>query len=91
MNLKDWKVKATDSDCVQVNISETADIKDTMLTLFDENRIPLVKMKVESREIYLCCHVERPMFIQVGDSVQYVDGSGYAAFSEKKYKGEFDN
>ncbi len=90
MKLSDWKVNTVDNDCVKVNINEDVSINDTMLTLFNENRIPIVKMKVESREVYLCCHAERPMFIQVGDSVRYVDGSGYEAY-EKIFKPKFDN
>lgn len=91
MKLSDWNVESLDHDCVKVTIKQDVSIDDTTLTLFNENRIPLVKMKVDSREIHLCCHVERPMFIQVGDSVKYVNGSGYEAYEEKKYRQEFDN
>jgi hypothetical protein len=76
MELHDWDVKTEGDSCVHITINEDIDIKDMDLVLLSETRTPIIKMKVSSRDIFLCCHIEKPMFAQIGHSVKYVSGSG---------------
>jgi hypothetical protein len=76
MELHDWDVQAEGDECVHIIIGEEIDINDMDLVLLSETRTPIIKMKVNSREIFLCCHTEKPMFVQIGHSVKYVTGSG---------------
>jgi hypothetical protein len=75
---KDWTV-FIDSEsemCVHVHITDELDISNLEFSLIDEERKVMVKTKVTSREIYLCCNIKKPTFAQLGDCVKYVDGSG---------------
>lgn len=76
MQQKDWDVQAEGDECVHISISEEVALTDEDLVLLSETRTPIVKMKVNTREIFLCCHTEKPMFVQIGHSVKYVTGSG---------------
>lgn len=76
MQQKDWDVQAEGDECVHISISEEVALIDEDLVLLSETRTPIVKMKVNTREIFLCCHTEKPMFVQIGHSVKYVTGSG---------------
>lgn len=49
-------------------------------SLIDEERKVMVKTKVTSREIYICCNIKKPTFAQLGDCVKYVDGSGFETY-----------
>jgi hypothetical protein len=81
--LKDWKV-STDDEWVNIKINDSIDLFDLEFTLIDAERKPLIKMKVTSREISLKYHSDQPIFAQLGDSVQYVDGSGDAYYALNK-------
>lgn len=76
MELHDWDVKTKGDSCVHITINEDVDIKEMELVLLSETRAPIIKMKVSSRDIFLCWHIEKPMFVQIGHSVKYVSGSG---------------
>ena len=76
MTLKDWDVQIQENDCLHITINEDVDLKDMDLVLLNETRTPILKMKINSRDIVLCCHTENPVFAQIGHSVKYVLGSG---------------
>jgi hypothetical protein len=76
MKLHDWDVYTEGDDCVHITIKEDVELEDVDLVLLSETRTPIIKMKLNSRVIFLCCHVEKPMFVQIGHSVRYVSGSG---------------
>jgi hypothetical protein len=76
MHSKDWDVHAEGDECVHISISEDVALTDEDLILLSDTRTPIVRMKVNTREIFLCCHTEKPMFVQIGHSVKYVTGSG---------------
>jgi hypothetical protein len=40
-------------------------------------------MKVESHELYMCVSLATTEFVRLGDSVKYVDGSGYETYKLK--------
>jgi hypothetical protein len=77
---KEWYVVAESDECVLVTISDDVDLEGLELTLISDVRIPIVKLKVNSREIHICSHTEKPMFAQLGNSVKYVKGSGKAMY-----------
>lgn len=62
--------------CVHIHIVESLDITNLELLILDEDRKPIVRMKVMDREIYFCMMIGNPMFAQLGDCIRYVDGSG---------------
>ena len=76
MEQKDWDVQIQENDCLHITINEDIDLKDLDLVLLNETRTPILKMKINSRDIVLCCHTENPVFAQIGHSVKYVLGSG---------------
>jgi hypothetical protein len=78
---KEWQVVAESDECVLVTINEDVDIENLELTLISDIRIPIVKLKVNSREIHICSHTEKPMFAQLGNSVKYVKGSGKSMYN----------
>ncbi len=71
-----WNVVADGDECVIVNINNDVELDVLELVLISDVRQPILRMKVSTREIYLCSHTEKPMFCQLGDSVKYVKGSG---------------
>ena len=71
-----WSVTADTEQCVHIIIEDSVDITDLELTLISDVRIPILKMKVNSRDIHICTHTEKPMFAQLGNSVKYITGSG---------------
>ncbi len=73
---KEWQVVAENDECVLVTINDDVDIENLELTLINDVRTPILKLKVNSREIHICSHTEKPMFAQLGNSVKYVKGSG---------------
>lgn len=77
---KEWHVVAESDECVLVTIADDVDLEGLELTLISDVRIPIVKLKVNSREIHICSHTEKPMFAQLGNSVKYVKGSGKAMY-----------
>ena len=77
MKNENWSVTAETEHCVHVTIDESVDLANLELTLISDVRIPIVKVKVESRDIKICSQTEKPMFAQLGDSVKYVKNSGY--------------
>lgn len=79
---KDWSVivDSTTEMCVHAHIQDDVDISNLEFSLIDDERKPLVKMKVTCREIYLCCNIKKPTFAQLGDCVKYVDGTGYETY-----------
>jgi hypothetical protein len=76
MKQQDWCVQAEGDECVHITINDDVLLTDMDLVLLSETRTPIIKMKVNTREIFLCCHTEKPMFVQIGHSVKYVTGSG---------------
>ena len=73
---------AESDECVLVQIGEDIDLTDLELTLISDTRTPIVKLKVNMREIHICSHTEKPMFAQLGNSVKYVSGSGKSMYSQ---------
>jgi hypothetical protein len=80
MSGKEWQVVAESDECVIVTINNDVDISNLELTLINDVRIPIVKLKVDSRKIHICSHTEKPMFAQLGNSVKYVTGSGKSMY-----------
>jgi hypothetical protein len=83
---KDWSINTETKDgqtCVHAHINESIDISGLEFSLLDEERKLIVRMKVNSHEIYFCTAIGEPMFAQLGDSVKYVDGSGADFYKEK--------
>ena len=80
----EWQVIAEDDECVLVTIDYDVSIDGLDLTLINDVRTPIVKLKVNTREIHICSHTEKPMFAQLGNSVKYVKGSGKSMY-EKIY------
>lgn len=78
----EWNVVAESDECVLVQIGEDIDLTDLELTLISDTRTPIVKLKVNMREIHICSHTEKPMFAQLGNSVKYVSGSGKSMYSQ---------
>jgi hypothetical protein len=78
---KEWEVFAESDECVLVTIGDDVDLEGLELTLISDVRIPIVKLKVNSREIHICSHTEKPMFAQLGNSVKYVKGSGKSMYN----------
>lgn len=77
---KEWQVVAESDECVLVTINDDVDIEGLELTLISDVRIPIIKIKINSREIHICSQTEKPMFAQIGNSVKYVKGSGKAMY-----------
>lgn len=77
---KEWEVVAESDQCVLVTIGEDVDIEGLELILISDVRIPIVKLKVNSRKIQICSHTQKPMFAQLGNSVKYVKGSGSSMY-----------
>jgi hypothetical protein len=73
---KGWSVSADTEHCVHILIDDNIDLEGLELTLINDVRIPILKMKINTREIHICSHTEKPMFAQIGNSVKYVEGSG---------------
>ncbi len=86
MKMQNWSAKAIDESCIAVDISEDVDISDVSFTVFNEYRSAIIKMKVSDRHFSVCAKNERPTFVQLGDSVRYVEGSGYEAYELIKAK-----
>jgi hypothetical protein len=78
----DWNVIAESDECVLVTINDDVDISNLELTLISDTRIPILKLKVTSREIHICSHTEKPMFAQLDNCVKYVTGSGKSMYTE---------
>jgi hypothetical protein len=68
--------------CVHVVINEDVSIEGLEFKLLDDERKVINSMKVNSREIYLCVSLAKPEFVQLGDSVKYVDGSGKEVYGK---------
>ena len=83
MLLQQWHVEAENEQCVLVTIEDGVDIENLEITLINEVRIPIIKVKVESREMHICSTTERPMFCQLDNSVKYVKGSGSKSYLVK--------
>jgi hypothetical protein len=86
MKLQSWSAKAIDDNCVDITISEDIDISDLSFSLFNETRSLIMKIKVTDRHFNVCSQNSRPTFVQLGDSVRYVEGSGYEAYEIKLAK-----
>lgn len=79
---KEWKVVAENDECVLVTIDDDVELDGLELTLISDVRTPILKLKVNSREIHICSHTEKPMFAQLGNSVKYVTGSGKSMYNQ---------
>lgn len=82
MLLEQWNVEAESDECVLVTINPDVELEGLELTLINDVRTPILKLKVNSREIHICSHTEKPMFCQLGNSVKYVKGSGSKSYQE---------
>ncbi len=80
MLFEQWHVEAENDECVLVTINPDVDLDGLELTLINDVRTPIVKLKVNTREIHICSHTEKPMFCQLGNSVKYVKGSGSKSY-----------
>jgi hypothetical protein len=80
MLLEQWNVEAESDECVLVTINPGVELEGLELTLINDVRTPILKLKVNSREIHICSHTEKPMFCQLGNSVKYVKGSGSKSY-----------
>lgn len=80
MLLEQWNVEAESDECVLVTINPDVELEGLELTLINDIRTPILKLKVNSREIHICSHTEKPMFCQLGNSVKYVKGSGSKSY-----------
>lgn len=80
MLLEQWNVEAESDECVLVTINPDVELEGLELTLINDVRTPILKLKVNSREIHICSHTEKPMFCQLGNSVKYVKGSGSKSY-----------
>ena len=58
MKQQDWCVQAEGDECVHITINDDVLLTDMDLVLLSETRTPIIKMKVNTREIFLCCHTE---------------------------------
>lgn len=76
----DWKVEAESDECVLVTINEDVSIEGLELTLISDTRTPILKIKLNTRELHICSHTEKPMFAQIGNCVKYVKGSGKSMY-----------
>lgn len=83
----DWSITNEEKDgqvCVHVHINDAIDLTNLEFLLKDEERKPIVKLNVNTREIYFCVSLARPIYAELvykgGDlgssSIKYVDGSG---------------
>jgi len=79
---KDWSVFVDRESemCVHAHLEDSVDISNLEFSLIDDERKVMVKTKVTSREIYICCNIKKPTFAQLGDCVKYVDGSGFETY-----------
>lgn len=76
MDSTKWDVNVNGKDSILITIDDNIDISNLSLTLINELRQPILKMEVDNREILLTTNIESPIFVQIGDSVKYVKGSG---------------
>lgn len=81
MLFEQWQVEAENDNCVLIKINDDVDITNLEVTLINDVRTPILKLKVESRELHICSATEKPMFCQLGNSVKYVKGSGTKSYS----------
>lgn len=87
LKFSSWTVKTETKDgetCVHAHISPEVNIENLDFTIMDENRIPILTMKVNNHEIYFCTSIGKPMFAKLGDCVRYVDGTGSEIYNEVK-------
>lgn len=78
-----WSVKVEsngEETCVHAHLNTDLDITDLSFSLLDDERKQIIKLKVNSHEIYFCTNIGKPIFAQLGDSVKYVDGSGVETY-----------
>lgn len=80
MLFEQWHVEAENDHCVLIKINDDVDIKELELTLINDVRTPILKVKVTTRELHICSETEKPMFCQLGNSVKYVKGSGSKSY-----------
>ena len=76
---KDWSVRAEENEhgtCVHVIINEDVNIDNVMFYMKDDERRIIANMKVTCREIYMCSSMAKPVFVELGNCVKYVNGSG---------------
>ena len=77
---KDWSLKTEENKdkgtCIHIIINEDVSIEGLVFKLLDEERKIIVETEVVDREICLCTSLSRPEFVQLGDSVKYVENSG---------------
>ena len=77
---KDWSLKTEENKdkgtCIHIIINEDVSIEGLVFKLLDEERKIITETQVVSRDICMCVSLSTPEFVQIGDSVKYVDGSG---------------
>ena len=83
IKITDWTAKVEGVDCIHVKINDNVNIDDIELTLISENRVPIFTVPINAREIFIKSEVDMPMFIQIGQSVHFVEGSGGDFYKDK--------
>lgn len=90
MQNKDWTLKVEEhkehGTCIHVIINDDVCIENLMFKLLDHERKLITVSKVTSREIYLCTSLAKPEFVELGDCVKYVTGSGKEFYKNIKVK-----
>jgi len=82
---QDWSVQSEIKDeqtCIHAHINDKLDIDKLEFTLLDEERKLIMRMKVNTREIYFCTAIGKPVFAQLGDCVKFVDGTGAEIYTK---------
>ena len=54
------------------------------LIILSDTRSSLIKMKINSHDIYICVCTDKPMFAQIGNSVKYIKNSGAEYYENEK-------
>jgi hypothetical protein len=76
LSLSLWEVNAITEECIELNIDESVDLTDLTLSILNETRTLVLKLKLSSHHVSLCLPSCNPMFAQIGSQVKYVKGSG---------------
>ena len=77
-----FKAIAIDANNVRVQFDESADIAGLEVVLINKLREPVLRQKVVAHSMTLQGETAYPMFVQVGTTVKYVEGSGHSEYCE---------
>jgi hypothetical protein len=79
---KSWKAIAVSKECIDIIIDEDIDLSDLGLTILNENRLPIFKLKLTAHTTSFCLPSGKPMFAQIANFVKYVEGSGHSYYCQ---------